>query len=226
MTNILYSILISSIIVSLISLIGLFFLSVKIKKHSSFLFILIAFAAGAMLGNAFFHIMPEALEKMPALTFSLIFLSGFIAFFIIEKITHWRHCHDGKCDEHSVKPFGYLNIIGDGVHNFIDGILIAISYLASFPIGFATTIAVISHEIPQEIGDFSVLVYSGFTKKKALAFNFFSALLAIIGALLGFFLLKNMNLIYYVLPLVAGSLVYIATTDLIPELHKELKISK
>jgi len=220
----LYQILISSFVVSLISLIGVVILSKKIKRENKILFVLIAFAAGAMLGNAFFHILPESLEEITPLNFSIIFLTGFISFFVIEKITHWRHCHDGHCEEHSTKTVGYLNLIGDGFHNFLDGVLIAVSYLASFEIGLATTIAVASHEIPQELGDFSVLIFSGFSRAKAIFYNFLSALLAVIGALAGFFLLKSTNYIPYVLPLVAGSLVYIATTDLVPELHKEWKV--
>ncbi len=219
-------ILLSSLVVSLISFVGLFLLSKRLKSHR-FLFILVAFAAGAMLGNVFFHILPESLENLEPIKFSFIFLSGFIAFFIIEKLTHWRHCHDHDCShKHDVKPLGFLNLIGDGVHNFLDGLLIAISYLVSFEIGIATTIAIIAHEIPQEIGDFSILLFSGFTKKKALFFNFISAILAVLGSLIGFFVLRSDSIIIYALPLVGGSLAYIATTDLIPELHKETRLRR
>jgi len=218
-------ILLSALIVSLISLIGVFFISKKLHSETKFLFVIIAFAAGAMMGDAFFHILPESVEQLTPITFSLIFLTGFIAFFIIEKLIHWRHCHDEECHSHDtkIKPVGYMSLIGDGIHNFLDGILIAVSYLASFPVGLATTIAVIAHEIPQEIGDFSVLIHSGFSKRRALVMNFLSACIAILGALIGYFFLNTANLISYTLPLVAGSLVYIAATDLIPELHQETK---
>lgn len=219
----LLEIFLSALIISLISLIGVFFLSKKIKKGSKFIMILVAFAAGAMLGNVFFHILPESVEELDALVFSGLLMGGFLLFFVLEKVVHWRHCHDHHCDKH-VKPVGTLNLIGDGVHNFLDGVLIAVSYLVSIPVGIATTIAIASHEIPQEIGDFSVLVYSGYSKGRALFFNFLSALLAVIGAVGGFFILKDFEFVHYVLPIVGGSLLYIATADLIPELHKENKV--
>jgi len=221
----LLAILISSLVISLISLIGIFFLSKKINSQSSLIFIFVAFAAGAMLGNALFHLLPESLEEIQPIQFSIIFIFGFVGFFIIEKITHWRHCHKSNCKQHE-KPVGYLNLIGDGFHNFLDGILIAVSYIAGFEIGIATTIAILAHEVPQEIGDFSVLIYSGFSKSKAILFNFLSALLAVVGALTGFLIFKSSSLIPYVLPIIAGSLVYIASADLIPELHKNTESKK
>lgn len=219
-------VLISSFLISLIAFIGILFVSMSEKVLNSVLFILIAFAAGTMLGNVFFHIMPETFEEINPLTGGFFLMAGFSVFFVLEKLIHWHHCHDIG-ERHGRKHvFGYLNMIGDGVHNFIDGILIAASYIVSIPVGIATTLAILSHEVPQEIGDFGVLVYSGFSKGKALMFNFASALLAVIGAVLGWYIFNNIDVINYILPLAAGSLMYIATTDLMPELHKEGRIDK
>ena len=156
----------------------------------------------------------------------MIIVSGFLFFFFIEKGIHWQHCHDKDCKEHDKKHLSYLNLIGDGIHNFLDGILIAVSYAVSFPIGIATTIAVIAHEIPQEIGDFGILLYSGLSKLKALIFNLISASLAILGVILVYFGLIKESLTLYFLPAVAGGFLYIAMSDLVPELHKETRTMK
>ncbi len=214
-------ILISVVIVSLLSFSGLVFISMRQKALDRILLVLIAFASGALLGDAFIHLLPESVEAGLKSSFIYVIL-GMLLFFVLEKFIHWRHCHKGKCDVH---PFAYLNLIGDGVHNFIDGLLIAASYLASFQIGIATTIAVIAHEIPQEIGDFGVLVYGGFTRAKALFYNFLSALTAVAGALIGYFSVAYFNTAVLV-PFAAGGFIYIAATDLIPELHKKTKISE
>ncbi len=221
-------VIISSLIVSFLAFIGLLFLSVNRKLLDRLLFILIAFAAGAMLGNAFFHIIPHSIEEgIDPLRVGLLLMVGFALFFVIEKAIHWHHCHDTTCEGKGHKRgFGYLNLIGDGVHNFLDGILIAIGYIVSVPVGIATTIAVVAHEIPQEIGDFGVLIYAGFSRKKALMFNFFSALLAVVGAVLGWFVLKDAGFVDLLLPIMAGSLMYIATTDLMPELTKDDNLAR
>ncbi|MEK6953135.1 MAG: ZIP family metal transporter, partial [Nanoarchaeota archaeon] len=151
---------------------------------------------------------------------------GIILSFLIEKVIHWRHCHIPTSKKHP-HPFAYINLLGDSVHNFIDGLIIAASYLASIPVGIATTIAVILHEIPQEIGDFGVLLHGGFTKKKALFFNFITALTAVLGALIALILSKSIEqLTIFLIPFAAGGFIYIAGSDLIPELHKEVKLSK
>lgn len=222
-------VILSSLIVSGIALIGILFLSVNKNLLEKILFVLIAFAAGAMLGNAFFHIMPEAIEEgMEPLMFGVLLMVGFGIFFILEKGLYWHHCHKpGSHKEHGHKKnFGVLNLIGDGVHNFLDGILIAVSYIVSVPVGVATTIAVIAHEVPQEIGDFGILIYSGYSRRKALLLNFLSALLAVVGAVLGWFFLKNVEFVGILLPIVAGSFLYIASADLIPELAKEERLDK
>ena len=179
----LHWILLSTFLVSLISFIGVFTLSLKEKFLNKILLILVSFAAGALIGGAFFHLLPEALEISFDLNIFVYLVVGIFVFFILERVLHWRHCHKGKCDVH---PFTYLNLVGDGVHNFIDGLIIAASFLTNISLGIITTIAVIFHEIPQEIGDFGILVYGGFSRTKALFFNFLSALTAILGALVGF----------------------------------------
>ena len=158
-------ILIAVLIVSLISLIGIFFISLKKKILDKLLLILVAFASGALLGGAFLHLLPEAYEECACQMVFVMVLFGIIFFFLMEKLLYWRHCHKGKCDIHA---FTYLNLIGDGIHNFIDGLIIAAGFLGSIPLGITTTLAIIFHEIPQEIGDFGVLVYGGFSRRKAL----------------------------------------------------------
>jgi zinc and cadmium transporter len=217
MSVLLYSI-IATAIVSLISLIGIFFLAIKSEILNKIVFLLVGFSAGALMGDAFIHLIPEGIEKDKEF-FPLFILIGFCLFFILERVIHWRHCHKGHCETHN---FTYLSFFGDALHNFIDGLVIVASFAVDFKLGFATTIAVILHEIPQEIGDFSVLVYGGFTKKKALTFNFLSALLAVLGSIIGFFLIKNAEgALNPLLAITAGGFIYIAASDLIPELHKE-----
>ena len=218
--------LISATFVSLISLVGVLFIFFGKNKIHKLIFVLVAFAAGALIGDAFFYIIPESFEKLNSEIASLIIVSGFLFFFFVEKGIHWQHCHDKDCKEHDKKHLSILNLIGDGIHNFLDGVLIAVSYLVSFQIGVATTIAVIAHEIPQEIGDFGILLYSGLSKLKALIFNLISASLAILGVILVYAGLIKESLALYFLPAVAGGFLYIAMSDLIPELHKETKTMK
>lgn len=214
--------LLSVIAVSLISLIGVFTLAIKAEKLNRLLIYLVSFSAGALLGDAFIHLIPEAFEILKnKLLFSVYILLGILVFFILEKFLHWRHCHKVACDDHP-HPFSYVLLVGDTVHNLIDGMVIAASYLASVPIGIATTLAVVFHEIPQEIGDFGSLVYGGFKRTKALLFNFLTALTAVAGALI--VLVLNLNdgkFTEFLVPFAAGGFIYIASSDLIPELHKD-----
>ena len=220
-----YSI-ISVFIVSLISFIGVFTLSIRAEKLKSFLIYMIAFSAGALLGDAFIHLFPELIRKGFTFSTSLYVLSGIVLFFVIEKFIHWQHCHMPISEEHR-HPFAYTNIVGDAIHNFLDGIIIASSYIVSIPTGIATTIAVIMHEIPQEIGDFGVLLHGGFTKGKALLLNFASALFAIFGTLLTFAISNSIEKIETIfIPIAIGGFIYIAGSDLIPELHKETRMRK
>jgi len=212
-------ILLSTFIVSLISLIGIFTLAIKEDLLQKILFSLVGFSAGALIGGAFLHILPEALKETKSEAVFYYLILGIILFFLLERYFHWRHCHEGKCDIHA---FTYLNLIGDGFHNLIDGMLIAVSFISSIGLGVVTTTAVILHEIPQELGDFGVLVYGGFTKKKALFYNFLSAILAVVGAVAGYFISDLVTgFSNFILPLSAGGFIYIAASDLIPEIHKE-----
>lgn len=219
MTNFIWAIT-ASIVVSLISLIGIITLIFKEHILEKILFPLIGFSAGGLIGAAFLHILPETLEQCHnSNDIFLYVIVGFVAFFILERYFHWRHCHEEICHIHS---FTYLNLIGDGIHNFTDGLVIGASFTVNVYFGIVTTLVIIFHEIPQEIGDFGVLVYGGFSKPKALFYNFLSALTCVLGTIIGYPLseqVKSFSL--YLLPIVAGGFIYIAACDLIPEIHKQ-----
>lgn len=216
--------LISVTIVSLVSFVGVFTLAWKRDFLQKTILYLVSFAVGALFGDALIHLLPEAYATFgKGLPTALLVILGIFIFFILEKFVRWRHCHDGQCDEH-LKPVVYMNLFGDGVHNFIDGLVIAASYSVSVHLGVATTIAVILHEIPQEIGDFGVLINGGLSVKKALFFNFLSALASIMGAVL-FFALGDFTGSFKMalIPVTAGGFIYMAGSDLIPELHHDEK---
>jgi zinc and cadmium transporter len=218
MNNFIWALL-ASIVVSLISLIGIFSLLLKEKLLEKLLHLLIGFSAGGLIGGAFLHLLPEALEQSgTTIVFSYV-IAGFIFFFILERYLHWRHCHDGYCDVH---VFTYLNLIGDAIHNFSDGLVMGASFIVSVHFGIITALVIIFHEIPQEIGDFGVLVYGGFSKLKALSYNFISALTCILGTIIGYYISAGTKSFFTILlPLTAGGFIYIASCDLIPELHKQ-----
>lgn len=215
-------------LVSIVSLIGIVTLSVKQERLKKILIYLVSFSAGALFGDAFFHLLPEAAEKAGfTLELSMSVLGGILIFFVVEKIVHWRHCHMPVDDHEHLHPFAWMNLVGDAVHNFLDGVIIGISYLVSVPVGIATTIAVVLHEIPQEIADFGVLLHGGFTKKRALFYNFLVSLAAVVGAVIALALGTRIGGLSSVLvPLAAGGFIYIAGADLIPELHKEVEWKK
>ena len=212
---------ISVLVVSLISLVGIFTISADENRLRNNVFILVSLAVGALLGDAFIHIIPEAFESgADAHAVALYIIIGIIIFLIIEKFLHWHHHGDDKQHNH-VHPVGKLIIISDGVHNFIDGLIIVASYAVSPAVGIATTLAVILHEIPQEIGDFGVLIHAGYTKKRALWLNFLSALCAFVGVGVGLLIGNISNALEgVILPIAAGGFIYIALSDLIPELQK------
>lgn len=221
LTIYLYTI-ISVIVVSLISLIGVFTLGLKEKTLSKIIIYFVSFSAGALFGGAFIHILPEMFKQSNETFVSAGILSGIVLFFIVEKVIHWRHCHLPTTKRH-IHPVGFLNLIGDGVHNFIDGLVIAAAYLVDIRLGIVTTLAVLLHEIPQELGDFGVLLHAGFTKKKALIFNLLSALIAVVGAVVGLAIGSHSESVrLFLLPLAAGGFIYIAGTDLMPELHRDV----
>lgn len=220
--------IVSVVVVSLISLVGALFLASKDttdeNSDSPLMLFLIALAVGALLGDVFIHLWPEASEQLGAGAAGYL-AAGFGLFFLIEKLLHWRHQH-GSIKENRIEPYGAMNLIGDGLHNFIDGALIAASYLVSFPIGFATTIAVILHEIPQELGDYAILRSAGFSKQRAVLFNFLSALAAVAG---GVIVLASgidlANTAHYILAFTAGGFIYIAFL-LLKKLGEDLTFGK
>ncbi len=221
--NTFWQVMASTLFISLLSLLGIITLYFKTKQLDKLLYFIIAFAAGSLLGDAFLHLIPEAYVELQNETVFIYILVGFTLFFLIEKLLHWHHYHHtGKCHDHAA---GELNLIGDAVHNLLDGLVIAASFQVSLAVGLASTVAVVLHEIPQEIGDFGILLYSGYTRTKALIYNFASALFAIIGALLGLVFLKESSVLIF-LPIIAGGFIYIAASDLVPELHKETNIKK
>ncbi|MBC8264705.1 MAG: ZIP family metal transporter [Anaerolineales bacterium] len=181
---------------------------------------LISYASGALLGAAFLGLIPHALERADAHSVLATVLVGIVLFFALEKLVLWRHCHDEECEVHGVA--GPLILIGDAFHNFTDGVVIAGAFLSSFPLGVATALAVIAHEIPQEVGDFAILLEDGYTPRRAYLYNALSSLSTLPGAILAYFFLSQMQMaISYILALSAASFIYIATADLIPSLHRE-----
>lgn len=221
-TTILYGIS-SVIIVSILSLIGVIIFFLKESKIHKILLYIVSFAVGVFLGDIFIHLLPEAFEEYEATQTAIYILSGIIFSFIIEKIIHWKHRHIHKKDEehtHHPHAFAVMNLFGDAFHNFIDGIIIATSYVISIPVGIATTIAVIFHEIPQEIGDFGILLAGGFSKTKAIMLNLLVSITAIIGTIVGFILISAEGVLAFLMPFSAGTLIYIVAANLIPQLHK------
>lgn len=217
----LYSIA-SVILVSLVSLIGIVTISVSENKLKRAVFVLVSLAAGGLFGDALIHLLPEAFEKCESkVEISVCVLAGIFAFFLLEKFLRWRHEHVVQQDN-PLHHMGQMNLVADGLHNLIDGMLIGASYLVSLPVGIATTAAVILHEIPQEIGDFGVLLNAGFSRTRALLLNFLSASLAIVGAIIALMIgagVEKFSL--FMLPLAAGGFIYIAGSDLVPELQRE-----
>ncbi len=218
-----YSIL-SVVVVSLISFVGILTMITRFKAKSRFLAFLVSFAAGALLGDVFIHLLPQLAEKGQfTRTTSLYILGAIIVLFVIEKYIHWHH-HGTENDQAlHTQPFVFTNLIGDGLHNMIDGMVITGAYLLDIRLGLATTIAVILHEIPQEFADFGVLVYGGLKPSKALFYNFLSALASLLGAVLVLSFGTNPNTEAILIALGAGSFIYLAVADLIPEIHREEK---
>ncbi|MBI5079341.1 ZIP family metal transporter [Candidatus Wolfebacteria bacterium] len=222
MANVWVYSLISVVFVSLISLVGVLTIFLTKDFLRKLILLMVSFSAGALLGDVFFHLLPELVESAGlTVLISFYILSGILLFFTLEKFIIWHHCHNIQNGE-ECHPFVYTNLIGDALHNFIDGMIIADSFLISLPLGIATTMAVIFHEIPQEIGDFGVLLHAGFGKARALMYNFLSAVAAILGAITVLIIgSQSEDFSLFVVALSAGGFIYIACSDLIPELHKE-----
>jgi len=184
---------------------------------------LISYATGTLLGAAFLGMIPAGLKQAPANMVTETVLAGIVLFFVLEKIVLWRHCHDDECQVHS--RAGPLILIGDAFHNFVDGVVIAAAFLTSVPLGVTAALAVIAHEVPQELGDFGILLDSGYSRKKAFMLNTLSAAATLPGALLAYFWLgESQKAVPYILGLSAASFIYIATADLIPSLHQRITL--
>lgn len=211
--------LIAVTIVSFLSLIGAVFLIFKRDAVNRIMSPLLAFSSGVLLGSAFFDLVPESLVLIPDNAFALI-VAGIITFFSLEKLMQWHHHVEGDHAEVG-KVAAYLSLLGDGLHNFIDGVIIGGAFLISLPLGVTVTVAVIAHEIPHELADFTILLNAGFSNSKALFYNFLSATTAIFGTLLVLWVSTTAHsVIPYLVPFGAGNFLYIAMSDLIPELHR------
>ncbi|MGR8935544.1 MAG: ZIP family metal transporter [Gammaproteobacteria bacterium] len=193
----------------------------------------LSFATGALLAVAFWGLIPHAAEEIGLEGFqwlSATILIGILSFFILEKLLVWRHCHAGECEahgdeDHSRRVAGPLIILGDSIHNFVDGVLIAAAFLTDVQLGIVTSLAVAAHEIPQEVGDFAILLHSGYSRSKALWYNVLSSLATVLGGVLAYFSLGNMHgVLPYVIALAASSFIYIAVGDLIPTLHRKTDV--
>jgi len=213
-------------LISLVSLIGALTISLSVDRLRRITLFLVSFAVGGLLGDAFIHLLPESFEELGTnLLVSLYVILGILIFFVLEKFLRWRHCHIPTSEEH-LHPFVTMNLVGDATHNLVDGMLVGASYMVSFPIGLTTTLAVVLHEIPQELGDFGVLIHGGLSVKRALVFNLLSALTAVIGAVVSILAAEQVQgFSLSLLPITAGGFLYIAGSDLIPELHHEVKAS-
>ena len=244
------------IIIGSLSLLGAVMISIREKTLDKILFILIAFATGTILASALFDLIPESLHHLEelntegaAIAESLLFIFvifGFVMFFIIERFIYWFHGHAHEKDDqlvcyagmdegdgaslkrgNKIKNFALLNLIGDGLHNFLDGVIIMVAFMSGTRNGVIVTLAVLFHEFPQEIGDFGILIYGGFSKKKALLFNFLSGMIALLGGLLAFILSDVLELFnFFFLAFSGGGFLYIASAELMPELLKQEDLKK
>ena len=185
---------------------------------------LVSYATGTLLGAAFLGMIPAGLKLAPSFAVTSTVLAGMVLFFVLEKLVLWRHCHDSECEVHGrAAP---LILIGDAFHNFVDGVVIAAAFLASIPLGIAASLAVIAHEISQEVGDFAILLDNGYGRTKALVLNSLSAAATLPGAVLAYFWLgETRAAVPYILALSAASFIYIATADLIPGLHRQVTLT-
>ena len=218
----LFELFLSLVLISLVSLIGVFTLSINHKKLERFLELIVAFAVGALLGDVFIHLLPELGENGFSLPISLTILMGILCFFVLEKIIHWHHCHRVNHTPVCAPSFGYVSLAGDALHNFIDGVILVGAFIVSPTLGIATAIAVLLHEVPQEIADFGILLKSGFSQKKALVYNFLVSLTAFLGAGIALTLTNIIELgTSYLIAFTVGGFLYLVGTDLLPELHKK-----
>ena len=214
----------SSFLMCALALLGVVTLSFKEATLKRLLLPLVALSAGSLLGGAFFHMIPEAIDKTGAeLSVYIYVVAGFSFFLLLEQFLHWHHCHRESTD--CKRPLTYLILIGDGIHNFIGGMAVAGTFLIDIRLGISTWLAAAAHEVPQEIGDFAVLVHGGWSRKKALLLNGLAASSFLLGGLLTYYLSFS-SWIYYLIPFAAGSFIYIGASDLIPEVNKHRSLAR
>ncbi len=216
----LWSVVIATLLDSLTGLVGVFSLFIREEMLSKVVKTMVAFAAGTMLGGALLHMLPRAASSFPWA--GEVAALGFISFFLLERILHWHHCHEGVCEVH---PITSLTIVGDSLHNLIDGVIIAAAFHADPALGWLTTFLIIAHEVPQELGNFLILVYGGMKKERAVLWTFFSQATCILGGILGWFFIPK-EMVLPVIAFAAGGFLYISASDLVPELHKEKDLKK
>lgn len=215
--NLMITSVIASLLISLVSLVGI--LGFKLRKNllRKELMTLVGLAAGALLGDAFLHLLPESLELNGARISGLMIIGGMLIFFALEKFLKWRHCHNTECrPEHKIAT---MSLAADGIHNLIDGMVIGGSFMSSIQLGVTTSIAILLHEIPQEIGDLAILIHSGLPLKKAALFNLLSGLLSLLGVIIVWTLGQG-KWQEFLIPITAGGFIYLAASDLIPEMHR------
>ncbi|MEN8135850.1 MAG: ZIP family metal transporter [Thermodesulfobacteriota bacterium] len=214
----------SGLIMCLIALVGSVVFFMTEATFQKVLLPLVALSAGTLIGGAFLHMIPEGLEAFKGASemFFLWLLAGFLTFFALEQIIHWHHCRQAEAT--CKKPLGHLILIGDGLHNFIGGLAVAGTFLIDIRLGIATLLAAAAHEIPQELGDFAVLLHAGWSRKSALLFNMLSGLTFLVGGLVAYGASKTLD-ISFLVPFAAGNFIYIGASDLIPEInkHRDLK---
>ncbi len=226
LTSTLYTI-IATVITALSSFIGIFTISLNEKTLHKILTVLVAYSAGTILGAALFDLLPEAVELVDEHVVYPVIAFGFVFFLLLERTIYWYHghghTHEFEHEEREItEGFAYLNLIGDFIHNFIDGMIIAASFVNSVTVGVATTIAVIFHELPQEMGDYGILVYAGVERRRALMLNFAAATSVILGGVFGSLFLEAMeNLEGYMVAFSAGAFLFLSASELIPEMHEE-----
>jgi zinc and cadmium transporter len=216
MNSLLLAIL-ASIVISLISMIGVVLFKVRKKLLKEELISLVGLATGALLGDAVLHLIPEAFDSGKEASLGLWIIGGMLIFFCLEKFLKWRHCHNIDC--HQEKQLAWMSLATDSIHNFIDGLIIGGSFLSSIPLGISTSLAIVLHEIPQEIGDLAILIHGGFSIKKASLMNLMTAFFNLAGVLVIWTIGRDFDR-SYLLALTAGGFIYLAASDLIPELHR------
>ncbi|HNY04248.1 MAG TPA: ZIP family metal transporter [Candidatus Woesebacteria bacterium] len=210
--------LLASGLISLVSLLGILFIKIKKNRLKGELLTLVGVATGALLGDAFLHLIPESMAIINSEKTGLMIITGMLIFFSLEKILKWRHCHDIDCDQN--KELVWISLLADSIHNLIDGLIIGNSFMISIPIGISTSLAVFMHEIPQEIGDFAILIHGGFSAKKAALMNLGSAFLSVLGVLVIWLISDISKIQGELMAITAGGFIYLAASDLIPELHR------